>query len=286
MASVDTATTGEAEQRQGRRPVSSQNGRRQMSTPDTFIEPPQAKMARTPRAEGRFRLPDVPEREPDDMTSAEHLSETGLHHHLKQFLGNPETTIVSGEKYIIARRGAEMRYPDLLVAFDADPAAYRETNGYLVSEQGKPPDVVLEIASAGTGHIDVREKREFYERLGIGEYWRFDATGEFHGARLAGDRLVNGRYEPIEIAELSGGALWGYSGALNVVWRWEDGRLGCHDPATGLHIATFESERARADAERDARVVAESRADAEKEARLTAEARVRELEERLRRQGS
>ena len=54
---------------------------------------------------GRFRLPDPPEREPDDMTSAEHLSETGLQHHLKQFLGNPETTIVSGEKYITARRG-------------------------------------------------------------------------------------------------------------------------------------------------------------------------------------
>ena len=30
-----------------------------------------------------------------------------LHHHLKQFLGRPETTIVSGEKYITARRGAD-----------------------------------------------------------------------------------------------------------------------------------------------------------------------------------
>ena len=63
--------------------------------------------ARTSKTRSRFRLPDLPEREPDDMTSAEHLSETGLHHHLKQFLGNPETTIVSGEKYVTARRGAE-----------------------------------------------------------------------------------------------------------------------------------------------------------------------------------
>ncbi|MXZ91249.1 MAG: Uma2 family endonuclease [Chloroflexi bacterium] len=223
------------------------------------------------KPKGRFRLPDPPEREPDDMTSAEHLSETGLHHHLKQFLGNPETTIVSGEKYVTARRGAEMRYPDLLVAFGVDPAAYRETNGYVVSEQSKPPDLVLEIASEGTGHIDVGEKREFYERLGIGEYWRFDATGEYHGARLAGDRLVNGRYEPIDVAEVSGGVLEGYSAALSLNWRWHDGRLGCLDPATGRHIATFESERDRAD-------TAESRADA-------AEARVSELEEQLRRQG-
>ena len=51
------------------------------------------------------------------MTSAEHLSQTGFQHHLKQFLGNPETTIVSGKKYIIARPGAEPKYPDLLVAF-------------------------------------------------------------------------------------------------------------------------------------------------------------------------
>ena len=55
------------------------------------------------------------------MTSAEHLSETGLHHHLKQFLGNTETTIVSGEKYISARRGTDRRFPDLLVAFGVDP---------------------------------------------------------------------------------------------------------------------------------------------------------------------
>ena len=235
-----------------------------------------AKISKSP---GRFRLPDTPEREPDDMTSAEHLSETGLHHHLKQFLGNPETTIVSGEKYITARRGAEMRYPDLLAAFDVDPVAYRETNGYVVSEQGKPPDLVLEIASEGTGRIDVGEKRDFYQRLEIPEYWRFDAIGDFHGTRLAGDRLVDGRYEPIHIYELVGGVLQGHSEALNIDWRWEDGRLGCHDPATGMHIVTFETERARAD-----------RAEAERDAQRTraeaAEARVRELEERLHRQGS
>ena len=218
--------------------------------------------ARLAKRKGRFRLPDPPERQPDDLTSAEHLSETGLHHHLKQFLGNPETTIVSGEKYVTARRGAEMRYPDLLVALGVDPAAYRETNGYVVAEQRKPPDLVLEIASEGTGHIDVGEKREFYQRLGIPECWRFDASGEYHGARLAGDRLVEGRYEAIGVAEVAGGVLEGYSAVLNVNWRWHDGRLGCHNPATGLHIATFEGERVRADA---------------------AEARVRELEAELRR---
>ena len=210
-----------------------------MTTPDTA--------GKHPKTGERFRLPDPPEREPGDMTSAEHLSETGLHHHLKQSLGNPETTIVSGEKYVTARRGADRKFPDLLVAFGVDPAAYRETNGYVISQQGKPPDLVLEIASEGTGHIDVGEKREFYEGLGIPEYWRFDATGEFHRTRLAGDRLVDGRYEPIAIEELADGVLQGHSAVLNLNWRWEQGKLACHDPATGRHIATFEDERARAD---------------------------------------
>ena len=233
------------------------------------------------KARGRFRLPDPPEREPDDMTSAEHLSETGLHHHLKQFLGNPDTTIVSGEKYITARRGGDMRYPDLLVALGVDPLAYRETNGYVIEEQGKPPDWVLEIASEGTGQNDVGEKREFYRQVGIGEYWRFDHTpdGRWHGARLAGDRLVDGEYVPIEIETLPGGVLQGYSPALGLYLRWERGELAFHDPATGRPIATFESER-------QARLQERDRADRAETERDAAQARVRELEERLRRLGS
>ena len=50
------------------------------------------------------------------------------------------------------------------------------------------------------------------------------------------------------------------------------GELRWHDPATGRHIATFESERA---------ACIEAATRAEREARLAAEARVRELEERL-----
>ena len=46
-------------------------------------------------------LPDPPEREPDDMTSFQHLTKNGGVHHLIQYLGNPDTTIVEGERYII-----------------------------------------------------------------------------------------------------------------------------------------------------------------------------------------
>ena len=221
--------------------------------------------SKLPAREPLVPLPDPPPRHPDEMTSLDHLHEPGHTHHVSQYLGNHDTTLVTGERYIVREPGSpatERRAPDLLIAFDVDPVAYRGRNGYVIAEQGKPPDFVLEVASPSTPGTDVGEKRDDYAAFGILEYWRFDETGEHHGARLAGDRLVAGRYEPIEIEELSGGALQGYSAALNLYLRWEEGRLGWYDPATGEHIPTYESERA---------------------ARIKAEARVRELENELRR---
>ena len=245
--------------------------------------------SKAPRAPSTFRLPDPPEHPDDKMTSSKHLSATGNQHHLAQHLSNPDTTIVAGERYLVVRPTRSMagsHYPDLLVAFDVDPAAYEASNGYIIEEQGKPPEFVLEIASRHTGHIDVGEKREAYERLLILEYWRFDETGEHHGARLAGDRLVDSVYEPIEVTRLADDVYQGYSAALNLLLRWDHGRLLWIDPATEEHIATFESERERADRESAARAAAEAQGEADRQARIHAEARVRELEARLHQQGS
>ena len=107
-------------------------------------------------------LPDPPEREPDDMTSSQHLTKNGgVHHHLIQYLGNPDTAIVEGERYITPEPGApasDRLVPDLLIALDADPATYREDNGYVLSRQGNPPDFVMGIASPSTGRQDVELK--------------------------------------------------------------------------------------------------------------------------------
>ena len=247
--------------------------------------------SKTPAETGRFRLPDIPEKHPDDMTSFKHLAKNGLAHSLDVHLGNPDTTLVTGERYIVVvptRNMAGSHYPDLLVAFDVDPEAYEESNGYIIDEQGKPPDFVLEIASRHTGHNDVEEKREAYEALGIPEYWRFDETGEYHGTKLAGDRLVDGRYVPIDIEELADGVLQGYSPALNLYLRWEAGEFALHDPATGRRITTLEDERERADRESAARMLEQAAREQERVARMQeqaareqAEARVRELEAQL-----
>ena len=54
---------------------------------------------------GSFVLPDPPEGDPDDMTSFNHLTLSGSVHHLAQHLGNPETTIVAGERYLTRAPG-------------------------------------------------------------------------------------------------------------------------------------------------------------------------------------
>jgi len=248
---------------------------------------------RKSKAPGRFRLPDIPDREPDEVTQYDRLFHRGLSNDLRVHLGNYGNTLVGADRWIAPDADFDKRwarYPDLLVAFGVDPAAYDASGGYVVSEQGKPPDFVIEVASESTGEIDVGPKRDYYAALGIPEYWRFDETGEYHRTRLAGDALVDGRYEPVEIEELPGGVLQGYSAALNLNLRWVAGDLAFHDPSTGQPIASLESERegrlreqaradtaeGRADSEREGRVQAEARAD-------TAEARNRELEEELRR---
>ena len=73
--------------------------------------------------------------------------------------------------------------PDLLIAFNVDPEAGSDRNGYVTSEQGKPPDFVLEIASPSTGPRDVTLKRDGYAALGIPEYRRFDDSGAGATAR-------------------------------------------------------------------------------------------------------
>ena len=225
----------------------------------------------TAKGARKFRLPDPPVHPDEQMTNFDHIALNGTAYLLSNHYGNPATTLIAGERFLVVRptRGmAGSMYPDLLIAFDVDPVSYKESNGYTIDEQGKPPDFVMEIASRRTGRQDIARKRDGYAALGIPEYWRFDETGEFHGTLLAGDRLAaDGQYQPIPIEEVAEGVLQGFSQVLNLHIRWENGQLRWHNPETGRPIANLEDER-------EARIRAE-------EARLLAEARVRELEARL-----
>ena len=231
------------------------------------------------RDKERFRLPEPPEREPDEVTAFDHIYEHGNNYHLLMHFGKPDTTLVVADRWIVARpefNRARARRPDLLIAFDVSPEDYHESRGYIVSEQGKPPDFIMEVASPSTAEVDTGDKRVDYAALGVREYWRFDETGDSHGDRLAGDRLEGDGYQSIPIDEVAPGVMQGYSPALNLIIRWDHGQLVWIDPATEAPILTYEDQRDRADAEREARIRAESRAD-------EAETRLREMEEEMQR---
>ena len=205
------------------------------------------------------RLPDPPPKEPDEVTAYLHFFDRHSNTHLTMHLGNKETTLVTGDCRVMNFTAEinEAKRPDVLIAFGINIPAFRARGHYVISELGKPPDFVMEIASESTASEDTGPKRVAYAALGIPEYWRFDHTGEHHGSKLAGDRLAGNRYAPIGITVLPDGTLQGYSAVLDLTLEWRDGDLNWIDPATGTYIPTMAQER---------------------EARLQAQARIRELE--------
>ena len=65
--------------------------------------------ARTPKSPARFRLPDPPRREPDEMTSYDHLHKPGSAHYLAFHFGRPDTTLVEAERWIIAHPDGQVQ---------------------------------------------------------------------------------------------------------------------------------------------------------------------------------
>ena len=176
--------------------------------------------------------------------------------------------------------------PDFFIAFGVDNEAIRKNlPNFWLWETGKAPDFAMEVASPSTASNDLGHKRDLYARLGITEYWRFDATGgELYGQPLAGERLVDGEYQPYALRVRYDGSVSAYSELLDVDFHWNGQEFDALDPLTGKTIDKREANREAWLAERNALL-------AERNARLAerreAEARERELQEeidRLRRQ--
>ena len=145
--------------------------------------------------------------------------------------------------------------PDVYVALDVDAAAIVARKLYLPWEAGKPPDWVREIASESTWREDVDRKPAVYGRIGVPEYWRFDPSGGSHyGYPLAGERLVNGVYQPIELTSEPDGVLKGYSDVLKLSLCWDEGQARIYNPETGTYLSNLTETRvARAEAEAEVR---------------------------------
>ena len=205
---------------------------------------------------------------------------------LRPRFAHRDDILVSGSGYLIRNPGdiGEF-YPDIVFARGVeDPKRIVRRNGYVISEVGKPPDLVLEVASRSTGVRDYTVKWEGYARYGVVEYWRFDPSGgEYHDAPLAGDVLDDGVYVPLEIVSESSDRHWGYSEVLGLEIWWYEEELRFRDPVSGEFLPTHEESREEVEVERSARERAEALAESERVARERAESRVAEMESELRR---
>ena len=197
----------------------------------------------------------------------------------------PDIFLDSNTYICYDRRDLNVRVgPDCYVAFGVDARAIRQRGLYLPWEVGKPPDFVVEVASPSTSRQDLRPKRDIYARIGIPEYWRVDPTGgDLYGQPLAGERLVEGAYQPMELTTEPDGVLKGHSPALSLSLCWRDEWLYLYDPETGQYLMNIGQAldaytSSQADLHEERAALQEERA-----AREAAQSRVRELEAEVRR---
>ena len=141
--------------------------------------------------------------------------------------------------------------PDVYVAFDV---ANRHHRSYVMWEEGKPPDFVLEVVSPSSRRRDMKEKPEIYAKIGVPELFLYDPGDEkeqelpgfvpaLAGFELRGGR--GGKYQPLPEEELPVGVVGIRSKKLGLCLCVQrsgpeplDGFLCWYDPATGRFLPT------------------------------------------------
>jgi len=184
-------------------------------------------------------------------------------------------------------RGKDFRGPDFFVALGVSP---RERKSWVVWDEEKGPDLIVELLSESTAHIDKTEKKRVYQdRLRVAEYFWYDP---WNPEDFAGFTLTDGRYRPLlprTVGRIPSPLLgldlcwWdGSYGGVETRWiRWStpDGQL--LPTAAEAAIAAAEAAKSEAEATKSAAEAAKSEAQAAKSeartAKSQAETAVREL---------
>jgi Uma2 family endonuclease len=111
------------------------------------------------------------------------------------FLG--QRVYVSGNLLVFYEQGNRRRpvSPDVFVVRGVEN--YQRPN-YLIWEEERGPEVVIELTSSSTRREDQRSKRRLYEdTMRVREYYLFDPLGDYLTPPLQGYRLYQGEYRPI-----------------------------------------------------------------------------------------
>jgi Uma2 family endonuclease len=182
---------------------------------------------------------------------------------------------VSGNLLVFYEQGNRRRHlaPDVFVVKGVPN--HRRKN-YLIWEEGKSLDVVIELTSSSTAGEDQRHKKLLYRnKLRVPEYFLFDPFGDYLNPPLQGFWLVNGDYVAIEPVN---GRL--PSEILGLHLEANGAELRLWDPNSGTWLPTPEETN---EAEKEERIKAQQERDREAEARRKAEdelARLRALLDR------
>lgn len=196
---------------------------------------------------------------------------------------------VSGNLLIYYEEGNPKKSvaPDVFVVFGVPK---REHDIYQTWVEGKGPDLVIEITSRSTRHVDEKVKPDLYRRLGVTEYFQYDPTGDYLKPALRGRHLnEQGQYEPMKTVRGLDGSVILTSALLGLQLRLESSKLRIFDPQTGKYLDTYSEavvgrhyaeyqallERRRADAEQQRADVEQQRADAEQRRADEAESQIR-----------
>ena len=155
---------------------------------------------------------------------------------------------VSGNLLLFYEEGNKRRHvsPDVFAVFGVPKG---DRPNYLLWEEGRGPNIVIELTSSSTRREDTRRKFELYrDVLRVPEYFLFDPFGDYLSPRFQGFRLSGGEYRPI-------GAQAGRmrSRQLGLLLEPDGQHLRFVDPATGKRLPTrAEARQAEAEARRAA----------------------------------
>jgi Uma2 family endonuclease len=175
---------------------------------------------------------------------------------LRFYDGNPNVAVHSN-MFVYYVEGDPKRNvcPDLFVALNVGSSINRRT--FKVWDEGKGPDLVIEVISKKTRREDQKQKLELYrDVLKVREYFLFDPFEEYLKPSLQGYRLVRGQYKPILGVR---GRL--PSEILGLHLERDGNNLRLNNPRTGLWEPTSE------ELEEELRTVTAAREEAEAEIR-------------------
>jgi Uma2 family endonuclease len=205
---------------------------------------------------------------------------------LRLFWADRQDVYVSGNMFVYFSleqvRNQDFRGPDFFAVLDVPK---RERKSWVVWEEGKGPDVVIELLSESTAARDKGEKKDVYQNcLRVPEYFWFDPFS----AEWAGFALREGVYESIIedaqgrlVSQRLGLALVRWEGVYQEVstrWlRWAT-LAGTLLP-TPQEVA--EQEQRRADAAQQRADAAQQRADAAQQRAAELEALLARYQERF-----